>query len=92
MAVKKTKRAQRAAVPVVEFIVRRTALRRFHKLRQATADLPAVKLSWDRRSNAGQDGQRGTDRRQQPPFTWDAADFVVVERPRPGGDPDQESN
>lgn len=82
MTVKKTKRAKKAPVPV-EFIVRRTALRRFHKLKRATADLPEVKLTWDRRSNDGQDGQRKTDRRQQPPFTWDTADFVVVERQRP---------
>jgi hypothetical protein len=82
MAVKKTKRTRKAAVPV-EFIVRRTAFRRFNKLRQATADLPEVKLTWDRRSSDAQDGQRKTDRRQQPPFTWDTADFVVVERPRP---------
>lgn len=89
MAVKK-KPAKRAAAPVVEFIVRRKALRRFDKLKQATKDLPEVKLSWDRRmserriSPKGADGdKRQTERRQKPPFTWEVADFVVVEKSTP---------
>ena len=73
--------------PVVEIIVRRGALRRFDRLQKTIADLP-VKLSWDRRlhnrrsssSNIERE-QRLEDRRKAPPFTWEAADFVVVEGP-----------
>jgi hypothetical protein len=66
----------------IGIVVRRGALRRFDALTRKTADLPVV-LSWDRRTN-----DRGTsapvelpsgDRRKKPPFTWEAADFVVVE-------------
>jgi hypothetical protein len=71
-------RRRRAAAPVVELIVRRSAIRRFDKLKQATADL-AVKLSWDRRTSEHQ--HRQIERRQAPPFTWEVADFVVVEKP-----------
>ena len=71
----------------IGIVVRRGALRRFDSLTRKTADLPVV-LSWDRRTN-----DRGTssesapvelpsgDRRKKPPFTWEAADFVVVESP-----------
>jgi hypothetical protein len=86
----KNKRAKAAASkPIVELVVRRGALRRFDKLKQATATLP-VKLSWDRRtakqthvpSGVGRDAAV-PERRREPPFTWDAADFVVVDaRPR----------
>jgi hypothetical protein len=77
----------RAGAPVVELIVRRGALKRFDSLKQNTADLP-VKLSWDRRlqerrrsaTNVEREARR-TDRRKKPPFTWDVADFVVVEPP-----------
>jgi hypothetical protein len=75
---------------MVELIVRRGALRRFEKLKHATADLP-VKLSWDKRlrerrasANGVERERRRTDRRKNPPFTWDAADFVVVETRRAG--------
>ncbi len=67
----------------VDLIVRRGALRRFHKLKQRAADLP-VGVLWDRRiqdrrSSAGEmrGDRRGADRRQRPPFTWDVGDFVV---------------
>ena len=70
----------------VELVVRRGALRRFHKLKQKTAELP-VTVSWDRRQaerRAAPDRpaaeRRGSDRRQAPPYTWDASDFVVVAR------------
>jgi hypothetical protein len=81
MAVKKKTGAKPAAVPVVELIVRRTALRRFHKLKRATAELPALQVSWDRRTNDANGARPRTERRQAPPFTWDVADFVVVEKP-----------
>jgi hypothetical protein len=71
--------------PIVELIVRRGALRRFDELKRNTTDLP-VKLSWDRRlverraSSAGvESDHRKTERRKNPPFTWEAADFVAVE-------------
>jgi hypothetical protein len=72
--------------PVV-LIVRRGALRRFDILKRKTADLP-VEVSWDRRVGnprpSGQNDRRAkTDQRQKPPFTWDTADFVVVD-PRRG--------
>jgi hypothetical protein len=70
--------------------VRIGALRRFHTLTRKTADLP-VEVVWDRRrddrrdaqvaaeGDEPQDDRRQTDRRKPPPFTWDTADFVVVE-------------
>jgi hypothetical protein len=70
----------------VDIIVRRGALRRFDKLKRQSEGLP-VNVTWDRRlgdrrkaadAKPGQE-RRGTDRRQQPSFTWDLADFVVVE-------------
>ena len=82
---KRTDRRRPAAN--VELVVRRGALRRFNKLKQATAELPVV-VSWDRRqgdrrasSRDVQSERRRTDRRQTPPFTWHTADFVVVEKP-----------
>jgi hypothetical protein len=76
-----------AGAPVVELIVRRGALKRFDSLKQNTADLP-VKLSWDRRLQERRRAATGVerearriDRRKKPPFTWDVADFVVVEPP-----------
>ena len=85
MAVKK-KQARKPPTPPIELIVRRGALRRFDKLTQATKALP-VKVIWDRRtapsSTAKPDAERRPgrpERRQQTPFTWTAADFVVVER------------
>ena len=70
----------------IELIVRRGALRRYHKLKEQTAALP-VKIAWDRRkgerrasSDRPESERRTSDRRQKPPFTWDLSDFVVVER------------
>lgn len=87
MPVKKKRAAKAVSVAPVELIVRRGALRRFDKLKQATAELP-VKLTWDRRVNDGRGtvkpGQRDpgyADRRGAPPYTWDAADFLVVGKP-----------
>jgi hypothetical protein len=69
----------------VKIFVRIGALRRFDVLKTKTADLP-VKVVWDRRrgerrqsGNTVESNQRTADRRQQLPFTWEAADFVVVE-------------
>src|SRR5688500_15568704 len=81
MPVKKKTGAKPAAVPVVELIVRRTALRRYHKLQRATAELPALQVSWDRRTNDATEARPQAERRQAPPFTWDVADVVVVEKP-----------
>lgn len=69
----------------IRMVVRRGALRRFESLKKQTAHLPVV-VSWDRRQrdrrNVSGDiarDRRRTERRQQPAFTWDLADFVVVE-------------
>ena len=69
-------------------VVRRGALKRFDSMKKKVEGLP-VNLVWDRRvggerrADSGQlDGERRkTDRRQQPPFTWSMADFVVVVPP-----------
>jgi hypothetical protein len=69
----------------VRMFVRIGALKRFHFLKKKTADLP-VSVEWDRRrtdrqsdDEQGPSRSRGIDRRGAPPFTWDTADFVVVE-------------
>jgi hypothetical protein len=85
MAIKKKKTATPVASGGIELVVRRGALRRFDKLKQATATLP-VKVVWDRRGAQPADARSPAarpERRQDPPFTWDAADFVVVEAPAP---------
>jgi hypothetical protein len=70
----------------VRMFVRIGALKRFHFLKKKTADLP-VSVEWDRRradrgSGEGDDARhRHEDRRAAPPFTWETADFVVVEEP-----------
>jgi hypothetical protein len=71
----------------VLFIVRRGALRRFHRVKQAAAGLP-VDVIWDRRTSreratadAAQNNHSVTERRQQPSLTWTAADFVIIEKP-----------
>ena len=69
----------------VGLIVRRGASHRFDALARKTADLPVV-VSWDRRKENRRGSpesvpveRRSNDRRKAPPFTWDAADFVVVD-------------
>jgi hypothetical protein len=69
----------------VGIIVRRGASRRFESLKRKTADLPVV-VSWDRRTEDRRESRqsppverRSSDRRKTPPFTWEAADFVVVD-------------
>lgn len=67
-------------------VVRRGALKRFDSMKQKVEGLP-VNLVWDRRVGgerredaARVEGERRrSDRRQDPPFTWSLADFVVVD-------------
>jgi hypothetical protein len=77
----------------IEIVVRRGAIRRFDALKTRTSELPVV-VTWDRRTDQrkGKDdadatsakrNRRQTDRRREPPFTWDLADFVVVEPVKP---------
>ena len=72
----------------IEIVVRRGAIRRFDALKTRTSDLPVV-VTWDRRTaDRGDDEATGakrgqTERRRKPPFTWDLADFVVVEPVKP---------
>jgi hypothetical protein len=72
----------------IALIVRRGALRRFHTLKEKTADLP-VDVVWDRRESDRRAAaeqtpakRRSADRRQPPPFTWDVSDFVVAAKPQ----------
>ena len=67
------------------FVVRRGALRRFDRLKQAAAEVP-VDVIWDRRtvhrrmaSAAANAERRRSERRRQPSFTWTLADFVVIQ-------------
>src|SRR5690349_15111409 len=64
--------------------VKRGALRRFDQLKTKSDGLP-VEVKWDRRTSerraepsAETPNRRKKERRQPPPFTWDAAEFVVV--------------
>ena len=64
--------------------VKRGALRRFDHLTAKSTGLP-VEVKWDRRVSDRREGQaepagnrRRGERRQKPPYTWDAADFLVV--------------
>jgi len=71
-------------------VVRRGAIRRFDALKTRTSELPVI-VTWDRRTGERRDegtttGAKqdlATERRRKPPFTWDVADFVVVEPPKP---------
>jgi hypothetical protein len=90
VTIKRTHGRRRRSAPTTEpsikLVVRRGALRRFHKLKQKTAKLP-VMVFWDRRqddrrASSGdiEHDRRKTERRQRPPFTWDLSDFVVAEK------------
>jgi hypothetical protein len=76
----------------IGIVVRRGALRRFDALTKKTVDLP-VAVSWDRRveqrrganDTAGAE-RRSTDRRREPPYTWQVADFVVADAAEAGSD------
>jgi hypothetical protein len=77
----------------VGIVVRRGALRRFDALTRKTAELPVV-VSWDRRTDDRREiaesapvERRSGDRRKAPPFTWEAADFVVVADPQESAEP-----
>jgi len=81
----------------LRIFVRRGALRRFHRLKQDAEGLP-VKVEWDRREGdrraetptpPAPSEQRQSERRREPPFTWAAGEFVVVNEP-PAGDPPDE--
>jgi hypothetical protein len=75
----------------LRIFVRRGALRRFDKLKRDAAALPVV-VEWDRRSGdrpaePGHDTPASrsdvdAERRHDPPFTWNVADFVVVGAPK----------
>jgi hypothetical protein len=79
----------------IRMVVRRGALRRFESLKQQTAHLPVV-VAWDRRQrdrrriddDIARDRRR-TERRQEPSFTWELADFVVVEESTSGSNADE---
>lgn len=69
----------------LRIIVKIGALRRFDALKRKTVDLPVV-VSWDRRrgerrmsADQADGNRRSAERRQKPPFTWELADFVVVD-------------
>ena len=66
----------------VTLVVRRGALRRFDRLKQATRELPA-EVIWDRRgkgkSSIGAMPEPTNNRRKTTPSTWDLADFVLSE-------------
>ncbi len=66
-------------------------MRRFDALKTRTSELPVV-VTWDRRTDERRDDEEATgakrnlrqaERRRKPPFTWDLADFVVVEPAKP---------
>jgi hypothetical protein len=69
----------------LRIFVKRGAHRRFNRL-QLDAERLQVSVEWDRRQGERRkaegpapDEKRKTDRRGEPPFTWDAAEFVVVD-------------
>ena len=79
--------APRKKPGAIEIVVRRGAMRRFDALKTRTSELPVV-VTWDRRTDqrraaaasaAVKRERREDERRRTPPFTWDLADFVVVE-------------
>ena len=69
----------------LRIFVKRGAIWRFHRLSRDARELP-VSVEWDRR---GEDrravttgvaaDQRQEDRRGAAPYTWETAEFVVVE-------------
>jgi hypothetical protein len=79
--------AARKKRDTIEIVVRRGAMRRFDALKTRTSELPVV-VTWDRRTDERRDhhqtaaakrNRRHAERRRKPPFTWDLADFVVVD-------------
>jgi hypothetical protein len=71
----------------LRIFVRRGAIRRFHRLTRDSAGLP-VSIEWDRRlserrtdAEPAPADQRRSDRRNEPPYTWNTGEFVVVADP-----------
>ena len=71
----------------LRIFVRRGAIRRFHRLTRDAEGLP-VSVEWDRRQQdrrtqaaPASTDHRSSDRRSDPPFTWNTAEFVVVSDP-----------
>jgi hypothetical protein len=72
----------------LRIFVKRGALWRFNRLKRDSKELP-VSVEWDRRTGerrttaSGHDSgdKRTTDRRGEPPCTWETGEFVVVEEP-----------
>jgi hypothetical protein len=86
------------STPPVTLVVKRGALRRFDRLKQAARELDA-EVIWDRRAGGrDQPASSGNgavepskNRRKATPSTWDLADFVVSEI-EPGADIDPSTN
>ena len=87
------KRAQTGRTPdqgsAYVAVVRRGSTRRFASLQKHTDELP-LEVVWDSRHNDRRTKpgrvkieSRRAQRRHDPPFTWDAADFVVRKEARP---------
>src|SRR5687768_569111 len=92
------KELKQSGMTPVRIFVRIGALKRFHMLKEKTSALP-VEVVWDRRrqerrsaSASAASERRAQDRRQQLPFTWEVADFVVAEEPTPLDPPHQADN
>ena len=75
--------------PAYVAVVRRGSTRRFARLQKHTDELP-LEVLWDsrhadRRTKLGRVKieSRRAQRRHNPPFTWDAADFLVRKETRP---------
>jgi hypothetical protein len=79
-----TKTSKPVTKPVT-LVVRRGALRRFDRLKEATREMPA-EVVWDRREGRGSEPSVAgvtkpkKDRRKATPSTWELADFAVAER------------
>ncbi len=79
--------------PAYVAVVRRGSTRRFARLQKYTAELP-LEVVWDsrhddRRTKPGpvKIESRRAQRRHDPPFTWEAADFLVRKETRPARRP-----
>ncbi len=83
-AARKSSRVKKSPDTAIKMIVRRGATPRFEALKKKTEHLN-VEVVWDRRGDHAPDDAAAAERerdfknrRGEPPFTWDAADFVVV--------------
>ncbi len=87
------KRAQAGRTPnqgsAYVAVVRRGSTRRFARLQKHTDELP-LEVVWDSRRadrrtkpSRVKIESRRAQRRDDPPFTWDAADFLVRKETRP---------